>query len=61
MATQITEEKFLDYERVRLSGAYNMFDPKARKMTDLTKSEWIHIIKDYDKFAKAWLIKSNGG
>ena len=36
-----------------------MFDPNARALSNLSKSEWVHIIADYDKFAKAWLDKPN--
>ena len=50
----ITKEKFDEYKRVQMSGEYNMFDPRAREMTNLTKEEWIIIIKDYKKFNKSW-------
>jgi hypothetical protein len=49
----MNEEKFLAFEAVRQSGAYNMFDPRARnlanEMNDLsiTKSEWVEIMQDY--------------
>ena len=59
MATEITEEKFLEYEKIRQECRYNMFDPNARALSNLSKSEWVHIIADYDKFAKAWLDKPN--
>ena len=59
MATEITEEKFLEYEKIRQEGRYNMFDPNARALSNLSKSECVHIIADYDKFAKAWLDKPN--
>lgn len=54
MAVEITESKFLEYKRVQLSGLFNMFDPQARAMTDLTKNEWITIMKEYEKLDKAW-------
>lgn len=54
MAVEITESKFLEYKRVQLSGLFNMFDPQARAMTDLTKNEWITIMKEYKKLDKAW-------
>ena len=37
-----------------MSGDFNMFDPQARAMTDLTKAEWVTIMKDYKKLDEAW-------
>ena len=50
----ITKEKFDDYKEVQMSGDFNMFDPQARAMTDLTKAEWVTIMKDYKKLDEAW-------
>ena len=50
----ITKEKFDKYKQVQMSGDFNMFDPQARAMTDLTKDEWITIMKDYKKLDEAW-------
>ena len=50
----ITKEKFDEYKQVQMSGDFNMFDPQARAMTDLTKDEWITIMKDYKKLDEAW-------
>ena len=50
----ITKEKFDKYKRVQKAGKYNMFDPRAREMTNLTKNEWIIIMKDYKKLDEAW-------
>ena len=55
MAIQITEEKFLEYEKIRQEGRYNMFDPNARALSSLSRDEWVTIIKEYDKLASAWL------
>jgi len=35
------------YERVRLTGYYNMFDPRAREMTGLTRERYIFILENY--------------
>jgi len=53
----ITKKKFDKFEFVRRSGLYNMFDPRAREMANLTKPEWTTIMRDYDKLADAWLDK----
>ena len=50
----ITKEKFDAYKEVQISGDFNMFDPQARAMTDLTKAEWVTIMKDYKKLDEAW-------
>ena len=50
----ITKEKFDAYKEVQMSGDFNMFDPQARAMTDLTKAEWVTIMKDYKKLDEAW-------
>lgn len=43
---------FAAYDRVRRSGEFNMFDPRARQATDLTKDEWIFVMKNYDALRK---------
>ena len=50
----ITKEKFDAYKEVQMSGDFNMFAPQARAMTDLTKAEWVTIMKDYKKLDEAW-------
>ena len=54
MAIDITKEKFDEYVKVQKSGMFNMFDPQARAMTDLTKDEWTTIMQEYDKLDAAW-------
>tara|TARA_R110002051_G_C8703569_1_gene494746 strand:- start:1319 stop:1501 length:183 start_codon:yes stop_codon:yes gene_type:complete len=44
---KIDKSDWDQYKRVQKSGAYNMFDPRAREMTTLTRNEWIHIISNY--------------
>ena len=53
----ISKDEFLDYETVRRSGFYNMFDPQAREMTDLSKDEWVTIMQEYKKLDEAWSDK----
>ena len=54
MAVQITKEDFLEYKEVQESGEFNMFDPRAREMTSLSKDQWVRIIKEYKKLDEAW-------
>ena len=50
----ITKDKFNEYKKVQMSGEFNMFDPQARAMTNLTKAEWTTIMQEYDKLNEAW-------
>lgn len=50
----ITKDKFNQFQTVREDGSYNMFDPRARAMTDLTKDEWVTIMQEYEKLEKHW-------
>lgn len=36
-----------DYEAIRLSGHYNMFDRRARDHVDMSEEEWIFCMKNY--------------
>ena len=46
---EITKEQWDEYRDVQDSGMYNMYDPNARAMTDLSKQEWKHIMKNYSE------------
>ena len=35
------------YEKVRASGRYNMFDPRARRAAMLSEEEFTFVIKNY--------------
>ena len=50
----ITKEQFEEYRSVQDSGMYNMFDPRARECTSLSKEEWIEIIKNYPKLLEKY-------
>ena len=50
----ITKEKFDEYVTVQKSGMFNMFDPRAREMTTLSKNEWVTIMREYEKLSEAW-------
>ena len=44
---KIDRNQWKQYRDVQNSGQFNMFDPRARAMTNLSKNEWIHIISNY--------------
>ena len=46
---EISKEDWESYRFVQKSGEYNMFDPRARQLSDLTKDKWIYIIKNYNE------------
>tara|TARA_R100001244_G_scaffold104496_3_gene77524 strand:- start:1581 stop:1763 length:183 start_codon:yes stop_codon:yes gene_type:complete len=51
---KITEEQFNEYLIVQESGAYNMLDRRAREMTSLSRTEWIELISNYDKYKELY-------
>ena len=46
---EITAEEFHEYLAVQDSGMFNMFSPRAREMTSLSKEKWVHIIGNYEE------------
>jgi hypothetical protein len=36
------------YERIRESGLFNMFDPRARDLTTMSSSEWVFCMEHYE-------------
>ncbi len=56
---EITKEQWDEYRDVQDSGAYNMYDPNARAMTDLTKQEWIHIMQNYSELKTKYEGENN--
>ena len=47
--SEITAEQFNEYLAVQDSGMFNMFEPRAREMTSLSKPQWLHIISNYEE------------
>ena len=43
MSINITKEKFDEFEKIKQEGRYNMFDPQARALSNLTLKEWVQI------------------
>ena len=54
MKWTITKKQFKEYLDVQEVGLYNMFDPKAREMTSLSKAQWVNIITNYNVYCKKW-------
>ena len=50
----ITKEQFAEYVSVQMEGDYNMFDPRAREMTELSRQQWLDIIKNYEELSKKY-------
>ena len=40
-------ENWRIYENIRASGVFNMFDPMARSLTNLSKDEWVYCMEHY--------------
>lgn len=45
--TFIQIQNYLTYEDVRSRGAYNMFDPRARQITGLSREDYIFVMDNY--------------
>ena len=54
MKSIINKKQFKEYLDVQEGGLYNMFDPKAREMTSLSKAQWINIITNYSIYYEKW-------
>ena len=50
----ITREQWDEYRSVQDSGADNMYDPNAREMTDISRQDWIVIMKYYSELKKKY-------
>lgn len=52
---EVTQEEFIEYEKVRQSGVCNMFDiDTVSDLSGLTKKQIKYIMTNYDKLNKAW-------
>ena len=45
-------ENWKVYEKVRKSGRFNMFDSNARKLTGLSREEYLFVMKNYENLEK---------
>ena len=54
MKSIVTKKQFKEYLDVQESGLYNMFDPRARELTSLSKAQWINIITNYSVYHDKW-------
>ena len=48
MYSQRQIDNWIEFEIVRAGGRYNMFDPRARDLTELSIDEWLHCMKHYN-------------
>lgn len=57
MSVQITKEDFVEYEKIRRSGEFNMIMEMndARAETNLSKEQWFKIMKHYRTFYDSWI------
>jgi N-acetyl-beta-hexosaminidase len=51
---EVTKEDFEQYEDMRHSGRFNVFDPNARRMTGLSKEIYFEIIRNYSQYMAKW-------
>ena len=46
---EVTIDEWTQYRAIQDSGMFNMFDPQAREMTNISRDKWIKIIKNYSE------------
>ena len=44
---ELTESDFKSYERVRVGGKWNMFDPRAESASGLDKDTYLGVLSNY--------------
>jgi len=45
---ELTESDFRSYERVRVLGFFNMFDPRAESASGLDKDTYLGVLSNYE-------------
>lgn len=50
----VSKDEFMQYRRVQEQGRFNMLDPNARYLTELSSQQWLHIIKNYSYFIELY-------
>lgn len=53
---EVSKEQMEDYIRVQKEGLYNMLSPEARQLTDMSREEWMYIIKNYSAIRKYYKL-----
>lgn len=56
---KVTIDEWTQYRAIQDSGMFNMFDPQAREMTDVSRDKWIQIIKNYSELKEKFEGKDN--
>ena len=57
---EVTMDEWIQYRAIQDSGMFNMFDPQAREMTDVSRDKWIKIIKNYSELKEKFEGETNG-
>ena len=45
---ELTESDFRNYERVRVRGKWNMYDPRAESASGLDKDTYLGVLSNYE-------------
>lgn len=53
---EVTAKDFSAYVCVQRSGRWNMYDPRAREATGLSREKYLYIIKHYSELAEKFKI-----
>ena len=50
----VSKSEWIEYRSIQDSGMFNMYDPNARAMTDISRDTWIYIIKHYSEIKELY-------
>lgn len=50
----IFKTMFDAYEKVRVSGKYNMFDPRALEASGLSKKDYVYVMENYTELSQKY-------
>ena len=56
---EVTMDEWIQYRAIQDSGMFNMFDPQAREMTDVSRDKWLQIIKHYSELKEKFEGENN--
>lgn len=51
--TDKQKKDFARYVAIQHGGRYNMFDPRARALTNMDRAEWVFCMEHYDALEQA--------
>ena len=50
----ISMQEWIEYVAIQETGMFNMLDPQAREMTDISRDKWVYILTNYSSLREAY-------